>query len=153
MSARLSLNHGYFYDALSCKFLPPSDPKGRKRNLARLMNQTMERGEITNANAHQEKRLYIPSWAPIKSVVHISHWDIRSLTLTGEEREVQFVHTLTDSRPRGVQVFDTDYSDSLVFEAYLGNTAEYDLIQNRIRNIAQNFFEAFPSPEVVPLAQ
>ena len=149
MSARLSTNHGYFIDALSGKFSPPSDPKGRKHTLSRLMNATMERGEVTNPNSHREKRIIVPKWAPITSTVQISHWDIHSLTLTSEEREVKFVHTLNDSSPRGIQVFDTDYSDLLVFEATLGHNPDYDLVQRRVKNIAQNFFEAFPAPEIV----
>jgi len=153
MSARLSLNHSYFYDALSGEFLPPSDSKGRKHTLSRLMNATIEKGVVSNPNSHQEKRVLVPTWAPIESVVHISHWDIRSLTLTGEHRGVKFVHTLGGVRPRSIQVFDLDYNDLLVFEAPLDHTSEYDLIQNRISNIAQNFFEAFPAPEIIPIGE
>ncbi len=153
MSAKLSLNHGYFYDALSGKFKPPSDPKGRKHTLARLLNATMERGEVTNPNSHREKRVIVPSWAPIECEVLISHWDIRSLTLTGDERQVKFVHTLQDGRPRGLQVFDTDYSDLLVFEAHVGADSDYDHTQRKVRNIAQNFFEAFPAPQIIPVCE
>jgi len=151
MSARLSLNHSYFYDALSGEFLPPSDSKGRKHTLSRLLNATIERGVVSNPNSHQEKRVLVPTWAPIESVVHISHWDIHSLTLTADDRKVRFVHTLQDALPRSISVFDTDYSDGLVFDAPLGHPPDYDRIQNRIRNIAQNFFEAFPAPKVLPI--
>lgn len=94
MSARELVNHSYFMDALSGDFYPPTDPRHRKHTLGRLLLGTIEKGSVENPNSHREIRTYEPSWAPISSFVHVSHWDIRSFMLVAPARILHVEHTL-----------------------------------------------------------
>lgn len=152
MNARISTNHAYFYDALSGSFLPPSDPKGRTHTLARLMNATIEKGEVIYPNTHKELRLYRPSWAPISSLVHISHWDIHSMTLQTTGRGISFEHTLNDASARTIKVTDSAFYVNPLLEQELGPENDYNDLQDRVSKLAQRFFDAFPHAQIVPIA-
>lgn len=145
MFTRVSANHSYFYDALSGEFTPPTDPLGRKHTLGRLMLGTFEKGAVENPNSHREMRIYTPSWAPISSVVGISHWDIRSLTLEAEDRTISFEHTLEDRASRRLRITDTALGFTPVFDIELGHQSDYAVIQDVTTRTAQDFFDSLVS--------
>lgn len=149
MSARESINHSYFYDALSGNFNPPSDPQGRTHTLGRLMIATFEKGVETNHGSHRQRHTYRPSWAPVTSVVHVSHWDMRSLSLEGDGRELMLAHTLSGKKHRSLQVIDTGLGLEPILEEPLGQEFGYVDLQERVSSIAQNFFNAFPAPQIL----
>ena len=143
-NVRASLNHSYFYDALSGNFMPPSDTENVGLSLARLMSETMERGQISNPNSHNGRYTYLLPWASVISEVHTSHWDIKSLTLSASDRELKVVHTLEGNKPRRLKVYDSDLGLDPVFDAELGYRSDYYEIQERVRNVAKSFFDVIP---------
>lgn len=149
MSAQESLKHAYFYDALSGRFQPPSDPEARTHTLARLMNAALEKGTVTHPNSHNERHTYRPFWAPISAVVQVSHWDIHSLTLIGEQRQIELIHILDGGPHRNLRVLDTSQGTEPIIDAPLGHATKYDELQERVRLIAQDFFNAFPKQDAV----
>lgn len=136
--------YGYFYDALSGEFLPPSDPQGRAHTLARLMTATFLKGEASNPHSYEERRTYTPVWAPISSIVRVCHDDdIRSLTLHGGQNELRVEHAPDGKGSRNVQVF-TEGVEAPAFEAPLTGSG-YKNIQASVAELAQRFFDAFPA--------
>jgi hypothetical protein len=150
MSARESTNHTYFYDALSGGVQPPSDPEGRTHTLGRLLNATVANGDKKNRGTHNELHSYRPSWAPISSIVRISHWDIRSLRLASVDSELEFIHTLEGKQRRNLRVLD---NGNRVIDEPIGHEFGYFDLQERVRVIAQDFFNAFPAPEVITVPE
>lgn len=133
---------GYFYDALSGEFLPPSDPYGQTHTLGRLMLATFKNGQISNPRSFQETRQYRPSWALISSVVSVSHDDdIRSLTLIGYQNDLRIVHS-HDQDTRGIQVFTEDTAIPAFRSPLPGKS--YKDTQNAVSGLAQEFFNNNP---------
>lgn len=150
MEPRITTNFGYFYDALSGEFHPPTDTERRAHTLGRLLLATYEKGDVVDPHSHREMRTYQPSWAPIHSTVHISHWDIHSLTLVDEvgERVMQFEHTLEGKRDvttnkdyRTIRIHDSDFPGKPVFEQRLGHGLDYNSVRNVVTRSAQDFFD------------
>jgi hypothetical protein len=139
-------NFGYFYDALSGEFLPPSDPKNSAQTLARLMIISFREGLVSDAGSYEELRLYKPEWAPISSVVRVCHNDdIRELSVIGDESELRVVHAPNSDGTRNIHVFTEDPS-SPVFDAPLRGT-DYAEIRDAVTEIAQTFFDGIPAKQ------
>ena len=137
MSARLSINHAYFHEALSGEFFVAHNPEAGRHSVGRLLMETYECGEIFNPNSHREERIFRPTWAPIDAALHISHWDIHCFTLASSERQMDFVHTLEEHRPRGIQVVD---SGNIVLDEPLGLKRGPINVQFIVAQLAEDFF-------------
>jgi len=139
MSARISVNHAYFHDALSGEFYAPTDPQSSIHTLGHLLMTTYERGRVTDPNSHNEFRIYQPPWAPIDSALHISHWDIHCLTLASSERQMEFIHTLEGGGGRSLRVTD---NANTILEEPLGLRNSSGRLRFLVGQIAQDFFSS-----------
>jgi hypothetical protein len=136
---------GYFYDALSGLFWPPSDPKGREHTLGRLMTATFARGQVTMPHSDIERRAYTPSWAPICSAVRVCHDDdIRTLTLDGSTNRLEIVHGYA-SNHRTIEVFTEDLGSPTFRMPLLGSSSSE--IQTTVAELAQAFFDTLSAPD------
>ena len=54
MSARLSINHAYFHEALSGEFYAMTDPERNKGTLGYLLMETYEYGAVANLDSSNE---------------------------------------------------------------------------------------------------
>lgn len=86
-------------------------------------------------------------------MVRISHWDLRSLKLIGEARELELVYTLEGRQTRSLSIFDSYHGSEPVLVSPLGYDVPYNDLQDRVRHIAQDFFNTFPGPEIVMVTE
>lgn len=139
MSARLSIGHAYFHEALSGRFHADVESLGRARSVAHLLMIAYEHGEVYSPNSHRESRTYDLSEPPVTVALHISHWDIHCLTLAAAERQMDFIHTLEDKNRRSIQVVD---NATVVLEQPLGLEYGIETAKFQIGEMAEDFFRS-----------
>ncbi len=137
MSARLSINHAYFHEALSGEFFVAHNPEASRRSVGRLLMETYECGEIFNPNSHREERIFRPTWAPIDAALHICRWDIHCFTLASSERQMDFIHTFDGTGTRTLQVVD---NANVVLDEPLGLERGPINVQFIVAQLAEDFF-------------
>ncbi|MCW1907783.1 MAG: hypothetical protein KIH63_000390 [Candidatus Saccharibacteria bacterium] len=145
MSARISINHAYFHEALSGEFYATTGPDSRKLSVGYLLCEAFELGEVSNPGTHNEFRRHDLGWAPVTVGLHVSHWDIHCLTLAGRERQMDFIHTLSGAGPRTLQVVD---NATVVIEEPLGLEYGSGDLAFRVADQAQDFFRTVAVAEI-----